>query len=287
MKIAIIGANGQLGTDICLALNKAGHEVIELNREIIEVININSVSSVLRQAKPDVIINTAAMHHVEKCERDPKTAFLVNGVGAKNVAITAGEIKTTLIHISTDYVFDGKKKTPYVEDDPVSPLNIYGISKTCGELSVKAYSDKYYIVRTAGLYGLAPCRGKGENFVTKMLRLASEKKEIRIVDDEISTPTWTASLANQIARICTFKTLSSGIIHATDEGQCSWYEFAKEIFHLSSIKIKLIPVKSYELPSIIARPHYSVLENQVLKNAGKNIMQDWKGSLSAYLKSLG
>ncbi|MCQ9206665.1 MAG: dTDP-4-dehydrorhamnose reductase [Omnitrophica bacterium] len=284
MKVAVIGANGQLGTDICQVFRENNHTVVELNHDRLEVKDIDQVSTLLKDIKPEVVINTAAAHHLEKCELNPEQAFLINSIGARNVALVAKEVNSTLIWISTDYVFNGKKRSPYIEKTPVSPLNTYGISKVAGEFCIKESCRKYFIVRTSGLYGLAPCRAKGENFVVKMLRLAKEKKEISIVNNEILTPTWTYSLAKQILHFCKCSSIPYGIVHSTDEGECSWFEFAKEIFRNASIKIKLIPVKTTSFSSAVHRPNYSVLENKILKKHKKNIMQHWKKSIANYLK---
>jgi dTDP-4-dehydrorhamnose reductase len=284
MKTAVIGSNGQLGSDVCSEFSKNGFEVIKLNHADIEVSDIDSVSAVLKNIKPDIVINTAAMHNVEKCEADPVKSFTVNGNGARNLAVICNETGSVLVHISTDYVFDGLKNAPYTETDNTSPLNVYGNTKVSGEMFIKSVSEKYFIARTSGIYGLNPCRAKGGlNFVELMLKLANEKPELRVVDDEILTPTSTKEIARQLVRLV--KTGSYGLYHATAGGNCSWFEFAEKIFAFSGLKPVLKRALPGEFPMKVPRPKYSVLENSGLKNAGINIFKSWDEALKEYLSS--
>jgi dTDP-4-dehydrorhamnose reductase len=282
MKTAVIGANGQLGSDIVKAFKTNGDDVIELNHSQIEVSDIDSVSNSLKNIKPDVVINTSAQHNVEKCEQDPSLSFAVNGIGARNLAIVCKDLDSTLIHISTDYVFDGSKMAPYIEPDKTSPLNVYGNTKVSGEQFVESIAKKYFVVRTSGVYGHNPCRAKGGlNFVELMLKLSKEKPEIRVVDDEILTPTFTGEIAKQIVRLSSAD--AYGLYHATAEGSCSWYKFARKIFELKKLNVNLNIAGPNEFPMKVPRPKYSVLENVNLKKIGFNLFKPWDEALKEYL----
>jgi len=282
MRVAIIGANGQLGTDLLAAFSAEGNTVRGLTHEDIEISNLESVSRALEEFRPDLVVNTAAMHHVEACEREPEKALAVNATGARNLALASRTMGGVLMHVSTDYVFDGGKGKPYVEDDNPIPLNAYGISKLAGEHFVRATTEKHFVVRTSGLYGKSPCRAKGGlNFIELMLKLARERGEVRVVDSEFVTPTSTAELAQQLVRLS--RSQAYGLYHATAEGSCSWYEFAREIFSLTGSKVQLHVAGANEFPAKVPRPRYSVLENQALKRHGLNVFKPWQAGLREYL----
>ena len=283
MKIAVIGANGQLGSDICIAL-KNTDDVVELIIDDIDISDKNSVKKAFNNSNIDMIINTAAFHNVEKCEDEPETAFKVNGLGSLNLAEISNELDIPIIHISTDYVFDGEKKTPYIETDLPIPLNVYGNTKLSGEYFISTIAKKYYVLRVSGIYGVNPCMAKGYNFVDLMIKLSKERDEVRVVDDEYLTPTYTGEIANQIAKIV-HSDLKYGLYHLTAEGSCSWYEFAKEIFRLTKSDVKLNKAEPGEFAIKINRPKYSVLENKGLKDQNLNIMSHWKEGLSEYINS--
>jgi dTDP-4-dehydrorhamnose reductase len=224
------------------------------------------------------------MHHVENCEKEPLRAYEVNAIGSRNLAIVAWELDAKLVHVSTDYVFNGEKNRPYVEEDPAAPLNVYGNTKLAGEAFLQGVAEKYFILRTSALYGKSPCRAKGgRNFVDLMLKLAAERDELRVVDDEVVSPTSTAELAKQIVTLS--RTNHFGLYHATAEGSCSWYEFAKTIFELENVKTKLSVASPNEFPSKVPRPKYSVLENHALKVLGLNSFHSWREGLQCYLIS--
>jgi len=282
MRVAIIGANGQLGTDLLAAFSAEGNTVRGLTHEDIEISNLESVSRALEEFRPDLVVNTAAMHHVENCEREPEKALAVNATGARNLALASRTMGGVLMHVSTDYVFDGGKGKPYVEDDNPIPLNAYGISKLAGEHFVRATTEKHFVVRTSGLYGKSPCRAKGGlNFIELMLKLARERGEVRVVDSEFVTPTSTAELAQQLVRLS--RSQAYGLYHATAEGSCSWYEFAREIFSLTGSKVQLHVAGANEFPAKVPRPKYSVLENQALKRHDLNMFKPWQSGLREYL----
>ena len=282
MKIAVIGANGQLGSDVVAAFAKAGDQVSALSHADIEVSDLESVSKALGAVQPQVIVNTSAMHHVENCEREPEKAFAINAIGARNLASAARELDAILMHVSTDYVFDGAKGSPYVEEDAPRPLNVYGITKVAGEHFARATTAKHFVIRTSGLYGKSLCRAKGGlNFIELMLKLAKERGQVRVVDSEIVSPTSTAELAQQIVKLS--RSNAYGLYHATAEGNCSWHEFAREIFAMTDTPVRLEIAGTNEFPAKVARPKYSVLENRALKAQGLNVFCPWQEALHSYL----
>lgn len=283
MRVAIVGANGQLGNDLVRAFSEKGDDVYSLTHREIEVSNIDSVSDVLRTTKPEVVVNSSAMHQVERCERAPDIAFAVNALGPRNLALVTRDLNAILIQVSTDYVFDGSKASPYVERDAPLPLNVYGNTKLAGEYFVRTLNPKHFVLRTSALYGKYACRGKGGlNFVDLMLKLARERGKVRVVDDEFVTPTSTADLARQIVAVSQCEAF--GLYHATAEESCSWYEFAKEIFELTKTDVRLEAATPGEFPAKVPRPSYSVLENQALKSRGMNLFRTWREGLRDYLE---
>lgn len=282
MKITVIGANGQLGSDVVKAFALAGDEVFSLTHTDIDLASMDSVGARMQGIRPDVVVNTAAMHHVENCEKDPALAFAVNGIGARNLAMAAKEVNATVIHVSTDYVFDGAKRSPYEEEDVPNPLNVYGNTKLAGEHFVRSMADKHFVVRTSAIYGKSPCRAKGGlNFIELMLKLARERGEVKVVDSEFVTPTSTVEIAKQIFALS--RSDAYGLYHATAEGSCSWHEFAKEIFALTKTPVKLHIAGPNEFPAKVPRPKYSVLENNELKSRGLNVFRPWREGLREYL----
>jgi dTDP-4-dehydrorhamnose reductase len=284
MKVVVIGATGQLGIDIANEFVRQGDAVRRLAHSDIEISSLDSAREVLAAERPTLIINAAAMHHVENCEKNPSMAYLVNAIGSRNLASIARDLDAVLMHISTDYVFDGSKNAPYVESDAALPLNVYGNTKLAGEEFVQATTDKYFILRTSALYGTNPCRAKGgRNFVDLMLKLAVERDQLRVVDDEVVSPTSTVELAHQVVALS--RTNNFGLFHATAEGSCTWWEFAKKIFELSGTKANLQVAGPNEFPAKVPRPKYSVLENSRLKTLGLNLFRSWEDGLSSYLAS--
>jgi dTDP-4-dehydrorhamnose reductase len=262
----------------------SGHEVCALSHQDIELTAVDSVQQCLGRLRPDLVINVAAMHQVESCEQEPPRAYAVNALGPRNLASVTRELGAELIQVSTDYVFDGGKATPYTEDDPPSPLNVYGNSKLAGEHFVRAGNPRHVVLRTSALYGRHPCRAKGgENFVDRMLRKGREGAEVRVVDHERVSPTSTWELAGQIVAISDAGVY--GLFHATSEGSCSWHEFAREIFSAAGLAVTLRVAGPREFPAKVPRPFYSVLENQALKRAGLNRLRHWREGLHAYLKT--
>lgn len=282
MRIAIIGGNGQLGNDLVAEFLTAREQVTSLTHSDLDISSFDSTRSALAGIAPALIINTAAMHHVENCEREPARAYEVNALGARNLTIVARDLGATLVHVSTDYVFNGLKGSPYLESDTAGALNVYGNTKLAGEAFLHGLGERCFIVRTSALYGMSPCRAKGgRNFVDFMMKLATERKELRVVNDEVISPTSTTELAKQIAILS--RTDDYGLYHATAEGSCTWYEFAKAIFEISGTEVSLEIADPAEFPAKVPRPKYSVLENANLKKLGLNIFQHWKEGLRAYL----
>jgi dTDP-4-dehydrorhamnose reductase len=285
MKVTIIGANGQLGSDLCKVYLERGYAVSGLNHNRLDIDLYQSCHDCLTETRPDLVINTAAQHDVERCEKNPSRAFEVNGLGARNLALLSNELGFVLVHVSTDYVFDGAKKEPYVEKDSPLPLNVYGNTKLSGELFVRAIAQRYFVVRVSGLYGLSPCRAKGGlNFVQLMLKLAAERDEVRVVADEVLTPTYTRDIAEQLEELT--RTDNYGLYHMTAQGSCSWYEFAEKIFELTPGRAKLSVASPGEFPAKVSRPKYSVLENAALKALGLNRMPHWSDGLQRYLQEI-
>jgi dTDP-4-dehydrorhamnose reductase len=290
MKILLIGANGQLGTDLCDSL--AQHNVVtaiqpgtepgKLSDAVeLDISNVTEVRSALLQYAPEVVINTAAFHRVDDIERDASIALQVNALAAQQLALICREADVAMLYISTDYVFDGAKHTPYIESDLPNPISAYGATKVAGELLIRSAWHKHYIIRTCGLYGTAGAMGKGGNFVNTMLRLAREGKPVKVIHDQVCTPTFTQDLAAQIALLV--ETRQYGTYHVTSDGACSWYEFACEIFRLAGLAPVVTPISSDEFAAPARRPAYSVLENRALRNLSIDRMRDWHAALAEYV----
>jgi dTDP-4-dehydrorhamnose reductase len=283
MRVAVIGANGQLGTDLVKILND--WDLILLTHSDLDICDFVYTRKVIEGAKPKIVINTAAFNRVDDCENEPSKAFWVNTYAVRNLAQVCASLNCVLMHISTDYVFGGEKRAPYTEDDAPNPLNVYGVSKLAGEYFVRALCPKHFIVRTSGLYGVAGSSGKGGNFVETMIRLAKEGKPIRVVTDQVLTPTYTRDLAHKIKEL--LQTEAYGVYHITNSGQCSWYEFAAKIFELLSLKPDFGPTTSAEFGAKAKRPAYSVLAHGRLAQLGLDDLRSWPEALAAYLEEKG
>ena len=282
MKVAVIGAHGQLGTDLCQVLAAQRFSVVPLTHRDLDVSDSAQVDRVLTSIHADVVISTAAFHKVEECEKQPAQSFAVNAVGPRNLALACRQRNAVLVHFSTDYVFDGAQRRPYTESDLPRPLNVYGVSKLAGEHMLALTWDRCFVIRTCGLYGVAGSAGKGGNFVETMLKKASEGAPIRVVDDQVLTPTFTGDLAEAVSQL--IRTEAYGLYHVSAEGQCSWYEFARKVFELEKISVNLKPVSSREFASPVQRPAYSVLSKQKLGGLGLS-MPSWDDGLSRYLSA--
>ena len=275
----VVGSTGQLGSDLVEAF--ASDDVRGLAHEDMDIGDEAAVQRVLAALRPDIVVNTAAFHNVPKCETEVERAYALNAVAPRRLARVCAELGARLVQVSTDYVFDGAKQTPYVETDRAMPLNVYGVSKLAGEHEVLGAGGNHQVVRSSGLYGIRPCRAKGGNFIDTMYRVAAEKPEVRVVNDEVLTPTFTADLAAQIRALALEG--KPGLYHATNQGSCSWYEFARAIFDLGGIGTPLAPTSVHEMAAPVRRPFYSVLENAALATAGLDRMRPWREALTDYM----
>ncbi len=283
--VVVIGANGQLGSDLMKVWpERPGIPgSLGLKHADIEVADLASVRAALAPLCPAVVVNTSAFHRVDDIEAEPERAFRINAMGPRNLAVVCRELDAVLVHVSTDYVFSGRKGSPYMESDRVDPINMYGVTKAAGEMAIRALWQKHFIVRTSGLYGLAGPSGKGSNFVELMLRLAGSGKPIRVVDDQRLTPTPTAALASQIAALC--GSTAYGTYHATCQGGCTWFQFAAAIFEMCGVKPEFVPQTTAQSGAVATRPSFSVLENRNLGLLGIDRMPHWRDGLRQYLDS--
>ncbi|MDA2651556.1 dTDP-4-dehydrorhamnose reductase [Bacillus cereus] len=279
MKVLVTGAQGQLGQDVVSLLKEQTWEVFGFGREELNITDEKQVSEKVLLIQPDIIIHTAAYTQVDQAESDEEAAFKVNAEGTKYLAQAAEAVGAKFCYVSTDYVFDGTKDTPYKADDQTNPQTVYGKSKLVGEQYTQEYCSKSYIVRTSWVFGLY-----GNNFVKTMLRLAEENKELGIVHDQVGSPTYTTDLARFI--ISLVQTDKYGVYHGSNSGVCSWYEFAKEIFKQSNIEIVVNPLKTEDFPRPAARPKYSVLNKGMIEENGFESLQNWKEALKDFLKKL-
>jgi dTDP-4-dehydrorhamnose reductase len=278
-KAMIIGSNGQLGQDLLKSLTEEGSLVIPLSHKEVEVSDERNVRDMISSHLPDVVINTAAFHKTDICEEQPEKAFLVNAVGALNVARTCSEIGATTVFISTDYVFDGKTDVPYTESDTPNPINVYGTSKLAGETFTKNYSSKHYIIRSSSLFGSAGSSGKGGNFVETIVGKVKRNERITVVDDIVMSPTYTYDLARMICRIINERA-PYGTYHIVNAGYCSWWEFASAIVQRLNAGTNVEKIKSTDYPSKARRPQFSALATQTDFK-----MRSWEDALDSYLKA--
>lgn len=283
MKIMIIGAGGQLGSELVNIVQE--DIIIPLTRLDLEMTDYRQMNDVISSNTPDIVINTTAYHRVDECEDNVEKAFSVNTFAVRTLSKICAEMNATLVHFSTDYVFGGEKRVPYMENDMPNPLSVYAASKLAGEYFARNICRRHFVVRTCGLYGAKGVSGKGENFVEMMLRLAREQKPIKVVADQIVTPTFARELAVSISKL--IRTGEYGLYHITNDGGCSWYEFAKTIFDLTGIRADLSPITSEEFGAKARRPAYSVLENRNLRALGIDNMRPWKEALKEYLMEKG
>ena len=286
MRIALIGSNGQLGSDLLPRLQTAGHDVVPLRHADIEITDAASVETVLESKQPDLVLNTAAYNLVDKAEDEPVVAMTVNATGPQNLARLCAANGWRLMHIGTDYVFDGAtdptSARPWAELDLATPSGRYALSKWTGEQLVLAGCSRSYVVRTCGLYGLAALNGAGKgNFVETMLRLGRERNQLRVVDDQRCTPTSTADLADALVKLIT--TDAFGLYHATNSGSMTWCEFAREILRLAKLDVEVIPITTAEFGAKAKRPAFSVLDCSKLASVIGGPLPDWHDALARYL----
>lgn len=276
MKVAVTGANGQLGKEI--ARQGAKHELILTDYDTLDVTDYSAVTAFMKTVRPDAVIHCAAYTNVDGAEADYDVAFRINAVGTQNLAAGCLETAARLVYVSTDYVFDGQTRQPYREFDSVNPQNVYGITKRHGEEIVRQLLGRHYIIRTAWLYG------EGSNFARTMLNLAVKNSTLKVVNDQIGTPTSTVDLARAIYAL--LATDAYGTYHGTCQGQCSWYDFACEIFRQAGKQVKVLPVTTDEFPRPAKRPAYSVLDNYMLRMTIGDPMRNWQNALADYIGGL-
>jgi dTDP-4-dehydrorhamnose reductase len=278
MKILVTGANGQLGQELVQQLNKMDVQLFPFTKSELDICNLDLVLKVVSEIQPHVIVNAAAYTKVDKAESEKELAFSVNAYGQRNLAVAADKVGAKICYVSTDYVFDGNATVPYEEHALVNPIGVYGKSKYAGEQLTQTLSNKYFIVRTAWVYG-----EYGPNFVKTMLRLASEKEELGVVSDQIGSPTYTVDLASFIIELV--QTEKYGIYHCTNTGTCSWYEFALAIFEEANIAIKVNPLKTCQYPTPAKRPNYSVLSDSAIIVNNFKPIRHWREGLKDFLNN--
>lgn len=279
MKILVTGSKGMLAQDL-IPLLKGEHEVLPFSRQELDITQKDVVLKNIKSAAPEVVINCAAYANVDNSEAagERDKVFMTNGIGVQNLALACAEMQIPLCHISTDYVFDGKKNRPYTPFDNTNPLSVYGESKLAGEKYIQWISDKFYIVRTSGLYG----RGNS-NFVLTILKLAKEHSMIKVVTDQIGSPTSTVSLSAGIKKL--IESRNFGIYHIADDSGngISWFDYAREIISISGIKAEIIPVTSDEFPRPAKRPAYSVLDTEIMRLATGYVPERREVALKKFL----
>ena len=275
MKILIVGSNGQLGKEITRQF-QSRYELLLYDIPSLDITNYQAVESLILNTNPTVVINAAAYTNVEKAEDDEDTAFRVNALGAQNLALVCKKFRAKLVQISTDYVFDGTATIPYEEFDSPNPLSVYGKSKLWGEKLVEQVGGEYFILRTSWLYG------DGPNFVRTMLKLAEQRDHLMVVADQYGTPTYTKDLVWVVERL--IQTEFYGLYHASNQGSCSWWEFACKIFALAGKSVQVEPVSTAQYPVKAKRPQYSVLDNKLLRLRGLDVMRPWEEALQDYLE---
>lgn len=291
MNILITGSKGQLGNEI-LSIIKTGKaeigpisdyylssKIFKTDISELDVSNLSAVRSFCKKNEIDLIINCAAYTNVDGCETDRESAFKVNVLGPRNLAMVSSEINSKLVHISTDYVFSGDATAPYLESDVCNPKSVYGSTKYCGEQYIRDFCNQYFIVRTSWLYGYV-----GKNFVKTIIKQARRKDEIKVVNDQRGNPTNANDLAYHILKIC--RTDEYGIYHCTGTGECSWFEFATKIVEFSGLSCTVLPCISDEFPSSVKRPAYSSLDNIMLQSTVGNEMRHWQEALKEYIENL-
>jgi dTDP-4-dehydrorhamnose reductase len=280
MRIAVLGAAGQLGRDLCPRLPG---EVVPLSRSDIDLARFNTIPPALAAARPDVLVNCAAYNFVDRAEAEPGVAFAVNGLGVRLLAAQCTARGIKLVHFSTDYVFglDPTRSLPLTEDDPPGPLSVYGVSKLAGEYFALADAPGSLVIRTCGLYGVWGSGGKGGNFVETMLRLAGAGNPIRVVNDQRCTPSYTVDVADAAAAL--IRSGAVGVFHVTNAGSCTWYELAAEVFRQSGLTPSLTPTTTADYGTAARRPPFSVLSNAKLAASGVRPPRPWPEALAAYL----
>jgi dTDP-4-dehydrorhamnose reductase len=277
LKILVTGANGQLGQELVHLPARPDIEIAGFGRGELDVTEPEQCRNVIGSYKPEVVIHCAAYTKVDQAESEPDEAYRVNADGTRNAALAAEQIGAKFVYISTDYVFDGKANAPYRENDRPDPQSVYGKSKLAGEQLVQSLSSRYFIVRTSWVYGKY-----GSNFVKTMLRLAEERDRLKVVNDQVGSPTYTLDLAQFLLELV--KTDHYGIFHVSNTGACSWYEFAKAIFEERGLHVQVEPCATAEFPRPAPRPAYSVLDHGAIRAHGLKPLRPWREALRSFLQ---
>jgi dTDP-4-dehydrorhamnose reductase len=283
VKVAVIGPRGQLGSALCEAFRRRAVDCVELDHGRVEVTDPQSVLVALRDARPAAVVNTAAFHKVDACEEDPKRAFEVNALGALHVARACREAGARCVYVSTDYVFDGAKAEPYLEEDLPNPVNVYGASKLAGEHLVVQTCPDALVVRVASLFGGLGSRGKGTNFVLTVLERARRGEALRVVDDVRMSPTYAEDAAAAIVELVAGG--ASGVFHVVNKGACSWYELAVRVLELAGLRVPVHPVPQEAYPARARRPRNSALSTAKLEARGLRL-PPWEDAVQRYLAAL-
>jgi len=283
MTIALIGADGQLGSDLAKLIPSG--RLAALTYPECDVTRPDILRRRLADVRPSVVINTAAYNRVDECEDDPLAGMRVNALAVRDLALACRELDAVLVHFSTDYVFDGRRSEPYVEEDAPNPLNAYAVSKLAGEFFLKALWPKHHLIRTCGLFGEAGSKEKGTNFVESMIAEARKGRTLQVVSDQTVTPTSTAELAPRVLELV--ERAEFGLYHMTNEGRCTWFEFARAVFELVGLEPDLRPVASEAYGAKARRPAFSVLENRAYNRLGLNPFSHWRKALESYLRRKG
>ena len=276
MKILVTGVKGQLGYDVVKALESRGHQPVGVDREEMDLMNNNMIQNLIMNLKPEAIIHCAAYTAVDQAEEEVEICYQINAEAVKVIAECAKTLDIPMIYISTDYVFDGTKASEYVETDIPNPINVYGASKLKGEQYVQQLLEKFYIVRISWVFGI-----NGNNFIKTIQRLGNEHDELNIIHDQVGSPTYTADLASLLVDM--IETNRYGIYHATNEGYCSWYEFAAEIFKQSQLDVTLHPITTDQYKTKAKRPLNSKMSKQKLSDYGFHRLPTWQEALKNYL----
>lgn len=279
MLVLVTGVSGQLGYDVVKELTTKGHEAVGVGRSELDITDESAVSSYVQNLSPEAIIHCAAYTNVDAAETDQEGAYKVNALGTKYLAEAAKFVGAKMVYVSTDYVFDGAGTEPYEVNHPTKPLGVYGETKLVGEKFLQETLEKHFIVRTAWVYGI-----NGNNFVKTMLKLGQDRKELGVVYDQVGSPTYTVDLAKFLVELIDSE--KYGVYHASNEGVCSWHEFAVEIFKQAGMEIQVNPLTSDQFPRPAARPKYSVLSKKKIEEEGFTPLRDWKEALREYLKEL-
>ena len=282
MKILLIGKTGQLGSTLLKDALALGHNVLAPSKEELDILNEDSFLYAMTHHKPEVVINTAAFHNVSLCEIEPVKAFQSNCIAVKRMAEISNEFNAWFVSFSTDYVFSGEKRKPYIESDIPCPLQMYGLSKLAGEYGALSYK-KSIMIRTCGLYGIQGATSKGGNFVDNRINDSKQNERIEISNDQTVSPTYAGDLSKAVLQLIAHPSKESGIYHLVNEGYCTWYEFTKKIFKTLDIDVELVPVDRKGKTGKMRRPLFSALENKKAKRLGVTL-PNWKESLHEYLR---